>query len=66
MSEPKQDLESGIVVFICGTLCSAGGSEEDEGHVFDVEWESEDGLCGGYKCRACGLPNMYFDMSRGP
>ena len=53
-----------VQVFVCGAPCDAGGPPERGGHVFNIEWESEDGLCGGFQCK-CGMTNMAFDMWRG-
>jgi hypothetical protein len=52
-------------VFVCGKTCDAGGPPEKQGHVFDIEWESDDGLSGGYKCK-CGLDNISFSMWNDP
>ena len=52
-----------LQVFMCGVKCDAGGPVDRDGHLFNIEWESEDGLCSGYRCK-CGLDNMSFDMAR--
>jgi len=55
-----------LQVFICGVVCDAGGRPEDGGHKFTVEFESEDGLSGGFECEKCGTDNISFSMRNGP
>ena len=44
-----------------GVPCDAGGPPEKQGHVFNIEWESEDRLSSGYMCQ-CGLDNSTFSI----
>ena len=55
----KQDAS----LFICPPRCNAGGTADDEGHVFNIP--DEDETFSGYRCK-CGLRNIDFDMWRMP
>ncbi len=53
-----------VRIYVCGNKCNAGGREEHDGHKFDIPWESDDGLSGGFRCQ-CGLDNISFSMWAG-
>ena len=52
--------EPAISIFVCGAKCSAGGTEQDGGHVFDVPFETE--TMSGACCNKCGLSNIDYAM----
>lgn len=55
--------EAAVTVFMCPPRCDAGGTPEDEGHVFDIPVEEE--CFSGARCK-CGLRNIDFDLMRMP
>jgi hypothetical protein len=61
VSETKE--QPVVSVFRCGTRCSAGGTQEDGGHVFDIPVEEENASYA--RCR-CGTSNMDWAMWSGP
>jgi hypothetical protein len=63
VSHSNDNDEPAMQVFMCPPRCDAGGTPENEGHVFDIPFE--EGCFSGYKCR-CGLDNISFDMMRMP
>lgn len=59
----SDEKEPRISVFRCPPRCDAGGTKEDDGHIFDIPFETE--LSSGYRCK-CGMDNISHAMWYGP
>ncbi len=53
----------GIINFTCPPTCGAGDPTIDGGHVWDREWESQDGREYSVACR-CGVTHMDWTLMR--
>jgi hypothetical protein len=70
---PPEGGRQEIQIFMCGGRCSAGGKDEDEGHIWDQEQifydvgrNRKEYPCGSSVSCRCGLSRMDFDLARGP
>ena len=66
--EPHMKDKEGKVEFVhtFNNWCDADGPPEKRRHVFNIPWESDDGLAGGFLsggflCR-CGKTNLSFSL----